>query len=162
VDHIIYRSDAVGPNSPLNDTCVSVASEQQGSAVSSVKAWSAAGMPLHQIVLGVASYGHSFSVPVDSAFECQDDDDTVGVLAAYPPFDTNAYPVGDAWDDAPGVDVCGVEEPQGGNFDFWGLIQGGFLNENGTVNAAGGIEYRFDECSKTVSVSTHGINANIF
>ncbi|KAI0682991.1 glycoside hydrolase [Cytidiella melzeri] len=146
-----HWSATVGPNSPLNDTCASPA-HQQGSAVSSVKAWSAAGMPLHQIVLGVASYGHAFSVPVDSAFECQDEDDNLGVLAPYPPFDTNVYPVGDAWDDAPGLDACGVQEPQGGSFDFWGLIDGGFLNENGTVNSAGGIEYRFDECSQTAYV----------
>ncbi|KAH0828077.1 hypothetical protein J3R83DRAFT_3733 [Lanmaoa asiatica] len=55
-------SSAVGPNSPLNDTCASPA-DQVGSAVSAVKAWTAAGVPVDQIVLGVASYGHSFSVP---------------------------------------------------------------------------------------------------
>lgn len=109
-------------------------------------------MPSHQIVLGVASYGHSFSVPVQDAFECQDDDDEFGVLAEYPPFDATKYPSGDAWDDVGGgVDQCGNPTNAGGNWDFWGLVQGGFLNENGTVNAAGGIEYRFDECSQTVS-----------
>ncbi|KAI0085037.1 chitinase [Irpex rosettiformis] len=146
-----HWSTAVGPNSPLNDTCAPTA-DQQGSAVSSVKAWTAAGMPLHQIVLGVASYGHSFSVAVDDAFECQDENDNLGVLAAYPPFDAATYPTGDTWDDGAGTDVCGNATPAGGNFDFWGLVQGGFLNENGTVNAAGGIEYRFDECSQTAYV----------
>lgn len=109
-------------------------------------------MPLHQIVLGVASYGHSYSVPVTEAFECQDEDDNLGVLTAYPTFDTDKYPAGDAWDDVAGTDVCGNATQNGGNFDFWGLIQGGFLTENGTANAAGGIEYRFDECSQTVSL----------
>ena len=109
-------------------------------------------MPTHQIVLGVASYGHSFSVPVQDAFECQDEDDDLGVLAAYPTFDKTTYPSGDAWDDVGGgVDQCGVASQPGGNWDFWGLVKGGFLNENGTVNAAGGVEYRFDECSQTVS-----------
>ncbi|KAG1744097.1 uncharacterized protein EDB91DRAFT_210501 [Suillus paluster] len=48
----------VGPNALLNDTCASSAN-QQGSAVSAVKAWTDAGMPANEIVLGVASYGHS-------------------------------------------------------------------------------------------------------
>lgn len=36
----------------------------------------------------------------------------------------------------------------GGIFNFWGLIDGGFLTANGT--AAAGIDYRFDSCSQTV------------
>ncbi|KIK75153.1 glycoside hydrolase family 18 protein, partial [Paxillus rubicundulus Ve08.2h10] len=52
-------SAAVGPNAPLNDTCAPP-DDQVGSAVTAVKAWTAAGMPLNKIVLGVAAYGHSF------------------------------------------------------------------------------------------------------
>ncbi|KAI0344492.1 chitinase [Trametopsis cervina] len=140
-------SPTVGPNAPLNDTCAEPA-QQQGSAVSAVKAWTTAGMPAHQIVLGVASYGHSFSVAVDDAIECTDDDDEL--VAAYPAFDANQHPAGDAWDDAPGVDECGNQTQQGGNIDFWGLIANGYLNANGT--AAPGIDYRFDECSQTAYV----------
>ncbi|THG95976.1 hypothetical protein EW026_g5768 [Hermanssonia centrifuga] len=138
-------STSVGPNAPLNDTCAPAA-DQQGSAVSAVAAWTAAGMPAHQIVLGVASYGHSFQVEPSEAIECDDDGD---VLAAYPSFTAN-QPIGDAWDDAAGVDECGAQTGPGGVFDFWGLIKGGFLFENGTV--AEGIDYRFDECSQTAYV----------
>lgn len=46
-------STAVGPNAPLNDTCAPSPAGQQGSAVSAVKAWTTAGMPASQIVLGV-------------------------------------------------------------------------------------------------------------
>ncbi|KAG9316848.1 glycoside hydrolase family 18 protein [Chiua virens] len=53
-------SPAVGPNSPLNDTCAPP-DYQDGSAVSAIKAWTAAGIPVNQIVLGVASYGHSLA-----------------------------------------------------------------------------------------------------
>ena len=49
-------SQAVGPNSPLSDTCV-VAANRMGSAESFVNAWEAAGMSRHKTVLGVASYG---------------------------------------------------------------------------------------------------------
>ena len=136
-------SSAVGPNSPLNDTCASP-DNQQGSAVSGVAQWHAAGIPLNQIVLGVASYGHSFSVSKSAAIASN------GQINAYPAFDASNQPIGDKWDDPAGVDECGAATGPGGNFDFWGLIDGGFLMENGTV--APGIDYRFDTCSQTVSV----------
>ncbi|KAI8986628.1 glycoside hydrolase [Trametes punicea] len=135
-------SNAVGPNAPLNDTCAPAA-DQQGSAVSAVKAWTGAGFPANQLVLGVASYGHSFKVSNSAAL-------SGNTLQPYPAFDKADQPLGDKWDsDAPaGVDQCG--NPTGGPsgiFDFFGLIDGGFLTANGTV--ADGIDYRFDECSQT-------------
>ncbi|KAH9940359.1 chitinase [Epithele typhae] len=136
-------SASVGPNSPLNDTCASSAN-QQGSAVSGVAAWADAGMPAQQIVLGVASYGHSFSVTPTDAITSD------GQIKAYPAFNAAAQPHGDAWDDDASTDVCGVTSGPGGNFDFWGLIDAGFLLANGTV--APGIDYRFDSCSQTAYV----------
>lgn len=154
-------SNTVGPNAPLNDTCAP-AGAQQGSAVSAVKAWSAAGMPTQQIVLGVASYGHSFSVAPSAAFV----KGSKTVLNPYANFNKAVHPNGDRWDDAAGVDACGVMQPVGGNFDFWGLIEGGFLNANGS--AAAGIPYLFDSCSKTVSApvlpsrnNTYVMNAGV-
>ncbi|KAI0634770.1 glycoside hydrolase [Trametes polyzona] len=137
-------STSVGPNAPLNDTCASGA-DQQGSAVSAVNAWTKAGFPANQLVLGVASYGHSFKVDKAAALTADN------TLAAYPAFDAAQQPLGDSWDAvAPaGVDQCGNPTSGGpsGIFDFWGLIEGGFLTANGT--AADGIAYRFDECSQT-------------
>jgi chitinase len=99
-------STAVGPNAPLADACAPSA-DQQGSANSAVAAWTGAGFPANQIVLGVASYGHSFKVSSGSAVKN-------GALVAYPPFDASSQPDGDSWDDAAGPDVCGVEQPVGG------------------------------------------------
>ncbi|KAH8984623.1 glycoside hydrolase family 18 protein [Lactarius akahatsu] len=119
-------SDSVGPNAPLDDSCAP-SSDQEGSAISAVKAWSTAGFPANQIILGVASYGHSFHVSNDSASQ---------------------QPAGDKWDDtAAGVDECGNPKVTGGIFDFWGLIDSGFLTTNGT--AASGVDYTFDNCSQT-------------
>lgn len=132
----------MGPNAPLNDTCASSAN-QQGSAVSAIKAWTAAGMPVNQIVLGVDNYGHSYSVSPSAAFESG-----TKTLASYPAFDASKQPLGDAWDDTGSVDVCGVSHGPGGTFRFWGLIDGGFLTGEGTP--ADGIYYRYDECSQTV------------
>ena len=105
-------------------------------------------MPAHKIVLGVASYGHSFHVNPSDALECDDNGDEV--LTAFPPFDKSQQPTGDAWDGGAGVDECGNPTGPGGVFDFWGMIDANFLNANGTV--APGIFYRFDACSQTVRV----------
>lgn len=133
-------SAAVGANAPLRDSCAPP-EFQAGAAVSAVNDWHAAGMPLNQIVLGVASYGHSFSVNTADAFNQTH-------LALYPPFNASIAPAGDAWDDAAGVDECGNFESQGGVIDFWGLIQQGYLNADGTPKA--GVPYLFDECTQTV------------
>ncbi|KAG1854381.1 glycoside hydrolase family 18 protein [Suillus tomentosus] len=134
-------SSAVGPNAPLEDSCAT-SSEQQGSADSAVKAWSNAGMPVDKIVLGVASYGHSYSVSPSDAFLSG-----TKTLAAYPAFNSANQPVGDAWDNTGSVDSCGNYEGSGGTFDFWGLVDGGFLNSEGTT--APGIYSRVDSCSQT-------------
>ncbi|KAF8555059.1 glycoside hydrolase family 18 protein [Imleria badia] len=133
---------SVGPNSPLNDTCTAPAN-QVGSAVSAVKAWTAAGMPVHKIVLGVPSYGHSFSVSPSDAFVNGSETE----LIAYPKFNASNQPLGDTWDDTGGVDSCGVYEGPGGTFNLWGLVDGRFLTTEG--NPAPGIYYRYDACSQT-------------
>jgi chitinase len=135
-------SATVGPNAPLNDSCAPT-TDQDGSAVSAVNAWTTAGFPPNQIILGVASYGHSFYVNQSSAI------DASGNIQLYAPFDKSRTPPGDLWDStAGGTDECGNPNVVGGLQDFWGLIDGGFLTSNGTV--ASGIEYTFDNCSQTV------------
>ncbi|KAI0031321.1 glycoside hydrolase family 18 protein [Vararia minispora EC-137] len=144
-------SPTVGPNAPLNDSCAPV---QDGSAMSAVRAWTQAGFPANQILLGVASYGHSFHVSTSAAFSTSSQSASPssqsgnGMLALYPPFVASQQPAGDKWDQtAGGVDACGNPNVVGGVFDFWGLIDGGFLNAQGAV--AQGIDYGFDNCSQT-------------
>ncbi|KDQ55695.1 glycoside hydrolase family 18 protein [Jaapia argillacea MUCL 33604] len=132
-------SSAVGPNAPLDDSCAPVG-DHQGSAMSAVHSWTSAGMPAHQIVLGVAAYGHAFRVHAAQAI-------VNGKLAAYPAFDASNPPLGDKWDNAGGTDVCGVYEPSGGTFSFNGMIENGFLSSNGLP--ANGIKYRYGSCSQT-------------
>ena len=134
-----HWSGGVGPNAPLNDTCAAPAN-QQGSAVSAVQAWTKAGFPKDQLVLGVAAYGHSFLVNNSVALTAQ------GEIAAYPPFEPE-QPMGDS-SDGPSVDSCGVRTELTGVFNFRGMIEGGLLDEEG--QPLPGIDYRFDECSQTV------------
>jgi chitinase len=127
--------------------------------MTAVATWTKAGFPANQILLGVASYGHSFSVANTNALQN-------GALVPYPAFNKANQPPGDSWDGAAGPDVCGVQQLAGGEcayacvistnltrdqgiFNFWGLIQGGFLTSAGLP--ASGIDYRFDNCSQTVS-----------
>ncbi|KAF8645648.1 hypothetical protein AX16_007668 [Volvariella volvacea WC 439] len=133
-----WSQPGVGPNAPLDDTC---SSNQAGSAVSAVRAWTSAGFPASKLGLGVAAYGHSYHVERSAAV------DSAGQLVPYPPFDASLQPRGDSQDGEAGVDQCGNPVPVGGIFNFWGLIEGGFLNADGT--AASGIDYRFDNCSQT-------------
>lgn len=151
-------SNAVGPNAPLDDSCAPP-NDQQGSATSAVKAWTAAGFPANQLVLGVAGYGHSFQVDQSNAFATSGDatssvSQPAGTkpLAAYPPFNKADQPFGDNRDsNAPaGVDQCGVPTTGGpsGIFNFQGMIQQGILDANGT--AVSGMGFRFDSCSQTV------------
>ncbi|KAJ3722678.1 glycoside hydrolase superfamily [Lentinula raphanica] len=136
-------STGVGPNAPLNDSCAAKPN-QQGSAVSAVSAWFAAGMPVEKIVLGVASYGHSFRVNQTSAFVSG----STTELAAYPAFNASDFPLGDSWDTgATEPDACGLLENNGGVFDFWSLIENGYLDEQGNFTSA--VAHRFDECSQT-------------
>jgi chitinase len=108
-----------------------------------VQKWHAAGIPLRKIVLGVASYGHSFMVDKADAFESG----SSSIIGDYPKFNSSAHPEGDSWDDGGGVDVCGNAVFPGGVIDFWGLIQLGYLNPNGTLKQ--GIFFRYDNCSQT-------------
>ena len=140
-----HWSPTVGPNAPLNDTCAAT-QNQAGSAVSAVQKWHAAGFPLGQIVLGVAAYGHSFSVNMTDAFE----PGSTSLLAPYPKFNASAHPKGDSWDDGKGNDECGNPQLPGGTINFWGLIHLGYLESNGTLKQ--GIFFRYDNCSQTVSL----------
>ncbi|EAU84319.1 endochitinase [Coprinopsis cinerea okayama7 len=136
-------SPTVGPNAPLDDACAP-ANSRYGSATSAVRQWSAAGIPHNQLVLGVAAYGHGFRVRRANAFAAGSN----SVLASYPPFDGVDRPIGDSWDGpGGGTDVCGSPTLPGGTFNFWGLIENGFLNKDGSPTQ--GIHYRYDTCSQT-------------
>ena len=99
-----WTPSGVGPNAPLNDTCAP-SGAQQGSATRAIGAWTSALFPSNQILLGVPSYGHSFSVSKSDAFA---PNSNAQQLVAYPPFNAAEQPAGDKWDSVAGeTDACG-------------------------------------------------------
>lgn len=138
-------SPSVGPNSPLYDACAPDG-DQFGSAASAVSAWGNAGFQPEKIVLGVAGYGHSYRVASCNAYATENK-----TLQLYAPFNKQDQPTGDSWDiGGSTTDQCGnSQNAHTGIFSFWGLIQQKYLNSTGFP--ADGIEYRWDNCSDTVS-----------
>lgn len=51
-----------------------------------------------------------------------------------------------------GMDQCGTPVGLSGVFNFQAMIEGGYLNPDGT--AAFGTEYHFDTCSQTVRLTS--------
>lgn len=137
-------SQVTGPNSPLNDNCAP-SNGQQGSAASAVSAWTKAGLSPNKLVLGVASYGHSFTVSPSVAV-------TNNNLNLYTAFDKTNIPIGDSWDPpSTAPDICGNPAVGNGNsgiYHYWALIQEGFLNKDGSF--ASGMTGLFDNCTQTV------------
>lgn len=131
-----------GPSSPLDDTCAP-SGAKWGSAVSSVAAWSDAGIPLSKLVLGVGAYGHSYIIPSSVAL----DKSNASSLNSYPSYTPSNRRRGDRWDGEGGVDVCGVTQGPGGVYTYWGLIEEGFLKPDGS--AGDGVVIRYDDCSET-------------
>ncbi|KAF9452782.1 glycoside hydrolase family 18 protein [Macrolepiota fuliginosa MF-IS2] len=138
-------SSGAGPDAPLDDSCAPSGS-QFGSAKSSVSAWTSAGIPANQIVLGVPAYGHSFVIPPSAALSGQSTNGNE-TLSLYPAYTANNTRKGDRWDGDGGIDVCGNPVGPGGVYTYWGLIDEGYLNADGTIPE--GIDSDFDNCSQT-------------
>ncbi|KIK69304.1 glycoside hydrolase family 18 protein [Collybiopsis luxurians FD-317 M1] len=136
-------SSHVGPNAPLNDACAP-GNDQTGSAVSSVKAWISAGIPASKILLGVAAYGHSFVVPESNVLQSGS---STNITNVYPSFNRSAEHLGDPWDSPGGVDICGNFSGPSGVYNYWGLVEEGYVNRDGTPQS--GFGYVFDNCSQT-------------
>ncbi|KAF9063406.1 glycoside hydrolase superfamily [Rhodocollybia butyracea] len=136
-------SNHAGPNSPLSDSCAP-SSDQIGSAMSAVKAWTDAKMPASQILLGIASYGHSFVASESDVIQSASSSNITNI---YPPFNLSSEHLGDIWDGIGGVDFCGNFSGPSGVYNYWGLVDEGYINVDGTPQS--GIAYVFDNCSQT-------------
>ncbi|KAJ8522162.1 hypothetical protein ONZ45_g1245 [Pleurotus djamor] len=134
-------SATIGPNAPLRDSCAAP-QNQHGSAESALASWVNAGFPAEQIMLGVASYGHSFSVSPEDALTA------TGDVEVYPKY--NGTKQGDPWEGPGGFDVCGNYAGPGGTYNFWAIIDAGLLKADGSPQDV--VPYRFDNCSQTAYV----------
>ena len=103
-------------------------------------------MPVEKIVLGVASYGHSFIVSPQAAYPNGHN----GGLALYPEFDGSGVTSGKAntLGRAGKKDSC-VAIKDEGDYDFRVMVDEGYLEQTGEPTE--NVGYVFDECTQTVS-----------
>jgi len=134
-------SPTTGPVGPLNDSCVANPSQSVGSAVSALKAWTDAGFPKSQIVLGVPAYGYGYVVNDSSAFESGS---KTQLASSFVPYKNPAT------QGSPSLDVCGVTEPASAIYDFTSIHATGLLDCNGLP--AQGVPNYFDTCSQSPSI----------
>lgn len=140
MNYDIFSNSSIGAgsSSPLDDSCAPVGA-RFGSAMSGMAAWTSAGIPINKLLLGVASYGHSFVVN-----SVQPGDSSAPVYPSY----SDTIRKGDRWDVANDTDNNGYPIGFSGTYQYWGLMEEGFLKSDGSPQK--GIKYRFDNCSKTV------------
>jgi len=133
-------SPTTGPVGPLDDSCVP-STQAEGSAVSALKAWTDAGLPKNQIVLGVPAYGYGYLVNTTSAFKSGSKTELAGSYVPY---------VKPATTGASSVDVCGITEPASSIYDFSAIVATGLLDCSGLPNH--GVPNYFDTCSQSPSI----------
>ncbi|EIW77029.1 glycoside hydrolase family 18 protein [Coniophora puteana RWD-64-598 SS2] len=120
-----------GPNAPLDDSCAP-SGDQRGSAKTAVGLWTGAGFPAGQLVLGVPAYGYGYTATQTQA---------TGSASG-----TTIVPFGAYNGIAPG-DTYGGADPSSGVYEFFGMVDSKFLNDDGSV--ASGMVSTFDDCSQT-------------
>ncbi|KAG8936045.1 hypothetical protein FRC02_004958 [Tulasnella sp. 418] len=114
-------SSTPGPNAPLDDGCHN-STQPLANAVAAVKSWTAAGMPLEKLTLGVPSYGYISRSKVQ---QLSGRSESVTVKN----------------------DDGGTNN---GQMQFNGLIsQGALVKKDGVYVGAGGFQRRWDSCSST-------------
>jgi chitinase len=138
-------TDTAGPNAPLNASCDPTAGAGAPSAITSLAAWTAAGAPAHKLVLGLASYAHSFAVrPQDASA------DGFATLSTHPAFDHAVFPLGGGESPAafatPQRDSCEQPVQPSGVWRYKELVAAGAIFANGTAR---GVHGAFDDCSAT-------------
>lgn len=130
----LSASSNLGPNAPLDDACQN-STQPAANAVGAINAWTAAGIPPRQLVLGVPSYGY---VSRSDATRLRQRDRNIP-----PPASASPY-----------VRVFTEEEGgDNGPVQFRGLVDQGALcsdpNWPGGYLGCGGFTREWDTCSST-------------
>lgn len=134
LDHItimnydVFSVGDPGPNAPLSDGC-GTSSMKHANAYAAVSAWTTAGMPADQIMLGIAAYGYLYK---SSASRLRTRRRGIEPRASVTVLNPNGW-------------------PEGGQVNFASLISQGALarDETGKWVGAGGFTREWDDCSST-------------
>ncbi|KAJ7172821.1 glycoside hydrolase family 18 protein [Mycena crocata] len=131
-----------GPNSPL-ESCAG--HTFPATVASALQAWTNASFPVNKILLCLATYGHSFNVSAANAKTGEFAQLNVRAnITGTQPLGSSDSLTGDM-----GIDPCGTPYTVSGVSTFAGLIAAGYLGANGSATSVAGVDYVYDECSKT-------------
>ena len=140
----LSASSNLGPNAPLDDACKN-STQPAANAVAAINAWTAAGIPPSQLVLGVPSYGYVSR------------SDATGLRQR----DQNAPPPPSPPSPPPYARVVTEEGGDSGPVQFRGLVDQGVLcqdqNWPGGYLGCGGFTREWDACSSTPFLRSEGV-----
>lgn len=147
-----------GPNAPLSDACHN--STQPGSSAdAAIKAWTAAGFPVKQMVLGVPSYGYVSKSSANRLRQRQDPNGETDGTGNSPDPSNSTFPSNTTLpEDASKktVRLMGEDDVDQGSIQFRDLLKQGALCSTRTSSSAsasyvgcGGFVRDWDACSST-------------
>jgi len=143
----VYTSSSkiAGPNAPLFDTCSDPT--QKFSVSRAIKHWTSTGIPANQIVLGLPSYGHSFTLSSSKLSPTKFSGKQESLL-----FQTATGIVPSSAEDGNGgdggTDPCGNPNGPSGSWTFKELLKNNILSENG-LKGKGDYKRHYDNCAQT-------------
>ncbi|KAM0750717.1 glycoside hydrolase [Meredithblackwellia eburnea MCA 4105] len=136
-------SSTTGPNSPLQ-SCLSGTGVEAG-----VELWISGGFSAEKILVGIASYGRSFTTTTADLEPSTAPDGQTTLL--YQP-KSSIIPQGDSYDvTTSGTDACGnpmTSSGYSGEWKYASLIEQGILSQDGTTGQRG-YQRLFDQCTST-------------
>ncbi|CEQ41924.1 SPOSA6832_03687, partial [Sporobolomyces salmonicolor] len=132
-------SATTGPLSPLR-TC-----NTDGSVTDAVMTWTSASFPAEKLLIGIPSYAISFTTNSSTLSTTTVNGGSSKLFQAW----TGVVPKGDSSDITPSTNVCNyTTTAHSGHWQYWELIDEGFLSKNGTAGRGGYTRY-FDQCTQT-------------
>ncbi|KNF02861.1 hypothetical protein PSTG_03810 [Puccinia striiformis f. sp. tritici PST-78] len=144
--YVSSLSKVAGPNSPLFSTCSEPT--QKFSVAQAIKQWTSTGVPAHQLLLGIPSYGYGYTLSSNKIVPSQFSGKAGVTSQLFQPRVSTVPASGKTAGVATGADVCGIPNVAGGQWLFKELSETGKLSKN-QKEGLNGYERHYDNCTHT-------------
>ncbi|KAI7961447.1 hypothetical protein MJO28_001936 [Puccinia striiformis f. sp. tritici] len=144
--YVSSLSKVAGPNSPLFSTCSEPT--QKFSVAQAIKQWTSTGVPAHQLLLGIPSYGYGYTLSSNKIVPSQFSGKPGVTSQLFQPRVKTVPASGKTAGVATGADVCGIPNVAGGQWLFKELSETGKLSKN-QKEGLNGYERHYDNCTHT-------------